>query len=141
VYVINPHNQRQPHSPRETKPIYWVPSSDWCTISHQYITFILISSFITVQWLRLNNNQYKAIILSSNKYDGSTVSSPSLKLHAVSYTDAGQYVCTATNTNGTGLSTDITVVGFTATCGISVYHHTSCELESRLWRGVHVTTL
>ena len=68
-------------------------------------TVTSVLSQTSVQWFRLNNNQYKAIILSSNKYDGSTVSSPSLKLHAVSYTDAGQYVCTATNTNGTGLST------------------------------------
>jgi hypothetical protein len=59
----------------------------------------------SVQWFQLNNNQYKAVILSSNKYNGSTVSSPSLELDAVSNTDAGQYVCTATNTNGTGLST------------------------------------
>ena len=79
-------------------------------------TVTSVLSQTSVQWFRLNNNQYKAIILSSNKYDGSTVSSPSLKLHAVSYTDAGQYVCTATNTNGTGLSTPTLLAVMSVAC-------------------------
>jgi hypothetical protein len=29
------------------------------------------------------------------------------------------------------------VVGFTTTCAISTYHHWSCEVEPRSWRGVH----
>ena len=33
------------------------------------------------------------------------------------------------------------VVGFTITCAISAYHHSSCELESRSWQGVLDTTL
>jgi len=36
---------------------------------------------------------------------------------------------------------DHMVVGFTTTYAISVYHHLSCELESRWWRGVLDTTL
>ena len=36
---------------------------------------------------------------------------------------------------------DRMIVGFTTTCIISVYHHYSCELESRSWRGVLHTTL
>ena len=36
---------------------------------------------------------------------------------------------------------DRMVVGFTTTYAISVYHHKSCEFESRLWRGVLYTTL
>jgi len=31
--------------------------------------------------------------------------------------------------------------GFTTTCVISVYHHSSCEFEPRSWRGVPDTTL
>ena len=33
------------------------------------------------------------------------------------------------------------VVGFTTTCAIKAYHHYSCELKSRSWRGVLATTL
>ena len=36
---------------------------------------------------------------------------------------------------------DRKVVGFTITYAISFYHHWSCELESRSWRGVLDTTL
>jgi hypothetical protein len=36
---------------------------------------------------------------------------------------------------------DRMVVGFTTTCAISAYHHWSCELEPRTWRGVLDTTL
>jgi len=31
---------------------------------------------------------------------------------------------------------DRMVVGFTTTCAISAYHHSSCEFEPRSWRGV-----
>jgi hypothetical protein len=33
------------------------------------------------------------------------------------------------------------VVGFTTTCAIGVYHHESCEFESRSYRGVLDTIL
>ena len=36
---------------------------------------------------------------------------------------------------------DRMVVGFTATCAISAYHHWSCEFESHSWRGVLNTSL
>ena len=36
---------------------------------------------------------------------------------------------------------DRMIFGFTATCAISAYHHLSCALESRWWRGVLDTTL
>ena len=35
---------------------------------------------------------------------------------------------------------DCMVVGFTTTCAISAYRHSSCEFESRSWRGVLDTT-
>ena len=36
---------------------------------------------------------------------------------------------------------DRRAVGFTTTCAINVYHHKSCEFESRSWRGVLDTIL
>ena len=33
------------------------------------------------------------------------------------------------------------VVGFITTCGINACHHSSCEFESRSWRGILETTL
>ena len=36
---------------------------------------------------------------------------------------------------------DRMVVGFTATCAISTYHHWSCEFEPRSWEGVLDMTL
>lgn len=77
---------------------YMLPVTLECTVTS-------VLNQTSVQWFRLNNNQYEAIILSSNKYDGSTVSLPSLSLRHASYADMGKYICTATNTNGTGLST------------------------------------
>ena len=38
-------------------------------------------------------------------------------------------------------SRDRMVVGFTAICAISEYHHSSCELEPRYWRVVLDTKL
>ena len=39
------------------------------------------------------------------------------------------------------LDRDRIVVGFTTTSANSVYHHKSCEFESRSWRSVLDTTL
>jgi hypothetical protein len=36
---------------------------------------------------------------------------------------------------------DRIVVGFITTCAISAYHHESCEVEPRSWRGVLDTPL
>jgi len=36
---------------------------------------------------------------------------------------------------------DRMIVWFTTTCAISVYHHLTCEFESRSWRGVLDTAL
>jgi hypothetical protein len=33
------------------------------------------------------------------------------------------------------------VVGFTITCAVGAYHHQSCDLEPRSWRGLLDTTL
>ena len=42
---------------------------------------------------------------------------------------------------GSSRGRDRTVVGFTTTCAINAYHHSSCEFESCSWRGVLYTTL
>ena len=42
---------------------------------------------------------------------------------------------------GSSRGRDHTVVGFTTTCAINAYHHSSCEFESCSWRGVLYTTL
>ena len=72
--------------------------------------------------------------------------------------DSGVYICIARNNAGTaigqvrlqvsgkcrihfGCHCDRMVVGFTATCAISAYHHGSCDFESRSWSGVHNATL
>ena len=36
---------------------------------------------------------------------------------------------------------DCMAIGFTTTYAISVYHHKTCEFESRSWRGVLDATL
>jgi len=43
--------------------------------------------------------------------------------------------------NKIGRCGDRMVVGFTITYTISANHHSSCEFESRSWRGVLDTTL
>ena len=51
-----------------------------------------------------------------------------------------RFNCTFGNTRGC-CGRDRMVVGFTATCAISAYHHSSCEFEPHSWQGVLDTTL
>jgi hypothetical protein len=69
----------------------------------------------SVQWQKLVNNQYQTIAFNNNnnKYSGSTVNTPSLTLSSSDLNDEGYYICTATNSLGTGQSsqTFLDVIG------------------------------
>ncbi|XP_071159628.1 hemicentin-1-like isoform X21 [Mytilus edulis] len=67
----------------------------------------------TVQWQKLVNNQFQPINFANNKYEGSSVSVPSLTVNSADLNDEGFYICTATNSLGTGQSsqTFLDVIG------------------------------
>ncbi|VDI02517.1 hemicentin, partial [Mytilus galloprovincialis] len=64
-------------------------------------------SVSSVQWNRMINNALDAINVTSNltKYSGATVSTPSLTIYNCDEGDEGYYNCQATNSVGTGTST------------------------------------
>ena len=68
-----------------------------------------------VYWTRINNQQAEEVVQmsNSNKYSGSTVSSPSLVIQNTDLNDIGSYRCYASNSVGTGKSntTQLTVIG------------------------------
>jgi len=61
----------------------------------------------SVRWYKISDGD---IIFRGKKYDGSTVAIPSLTINNVEESDAGSYVCTATNAHGLGESTQINLV-------------------------------
>lgn len=69
----------------------------------------------SVTWLRVLNGVTSSINLGGNvqKYSGSTVNTPSLTITNAVQSDEGYYICQATNTVGTGQSsqTYLDVVG------------------------------
>ncbi|CAG2228315.1 unnamed protein product [Mytilus edulis] len=58
----------------------------------------------TVQWLRSINGSYQPISFHDNKYGGSTVTTPHLTILNTDLNDEGYYICTASNSIGTGKS-------------------------------------
>lgn len=59
----------------------------------------------SVQWQRLVNGQTTTINLGSvGKYSGSSVNTPSLTINNAANSDEGYYICQATNSVGTGQS-------------------------------------
>ena len=67
----------------------------------------------SVQWLRVINGQSQNLNLVQNKHSGSTVNTPSITINSADLSDEGNYICTATNSIGTGQSqqTFLDVVG------------------------------
>ncbi|XP_071166138.1 hemicentin-1-like [Mytilus edulis] len=70
-------------------------------------TVFATPSATSVQWNRITNNVPVAINVASNpnKYSGATVSTPSLTISNSVEGDEGYYTCQATNSVGTGTST------------------------------------
>ena len=64
----------------------------------------------SVNWTKLIDGNDISINFINGKYGGSTVDVPSLTIYNVEESDAGSYVCTATNENGVGNSTQINLV-------------------------------
>ncbi|XP_070202021.1 hemicentin-1-like isoform X2 [Littorina saxatilis] len=60
-----------------------------------------------VQWTK--NSQPLDVINSGGKYAGSTTTNATLTINSLTREDAGTYVCTATNTMGTGSSQAVTL--------------------------------
>lgn len=58
----------------------------------------------SVQWKKQVNNQFVDIVFANNKYSGSVVNNPSLTVNSADLNDEGYYICTATNSLGTGQS-------------------------------------
>ena len=67
----------------------------------------------SVYWRKIVNGVSTDININNNKYGGSTVTSPSLIISNAEISDEGFYVCYATNSVGTGQSsqTFLDVIG------------------------------
>ncbi|KAK3107564.1 hypothetical protein FSP39_017383 [Pinctada imbricata] len=67
-------------------------------------------SALSVTWKKTINSVTTDIVInsqSSGKYGGSTVTSPSLVIYSADLSDEASYVCTASNTVGTGSSSQV----------------------------------
>ena len=65
----------------------------------------------SVQWLK----NFQIIATDNHTYIGGTLASPSLRINDVRYEDEGNYICTATNSVGTGRSSAIMLQVFCKT--------------------------
>ena len=65
----------------------------------------------SVTWKKIVGGSSNDIFVanSGGKYEGSSVSSPSLVINNAAFSDQGTYVCHATNSVGTGQSTQVVV--------------------------------
>lgn len=77
-----------------------------CTISGNPV-------YTTVYWKKIVDGESTDIEINNNKYGGATVNSPSLIIYNAESSDKGFYICYATNSVGTGQSsqTFLDVVG------------------------------
>ena len=64
----------------------------------------------SVVWKRSINGVESSVTTDGDKYTGSTPTNPSLTLRVADTTDAGTYVCSATNVVGTYKSGDIVLL-------------------------------
>ncbi|XP_060079143.1 hemicentin-1-like [Ylistrum balloti] len=96
-----------------TLPIVTISQSTYSVITGQSITLGCVVSatptHTSVSWQRVVNGQSQAIDVSSSKYAGSTVTSPSLIIFNAAESDEGVYICLASNVVGTGQSTSTTL--------------------------------
>lgn len=60
-----------------------------------------------VLWTR---NGVKVPVLSSSKYNGSTIGVPALIIHRTTENDAGTYICSVSNSIGTGYSKPLQLI-------------------------------
>lgn len=82
-------------------------SAHQVTIGHLLTLICDISANPTqtsVQWLKSVNGSYQTISFPNNKYGGSTVTTPHLTILNTDLNDEGYYICTASNSIGTGKS-------------------------------------
>lgn len=60
----------------------------------------------TVQWKKIVD-EYQSIIVPNDTYSGSTLSTPALTIFNADLGDEGYYICTASNSLGTGQSVQV----------------------------------
>ncbi|CAG2191314.1 unnamed protein product [Mytilus edulis] len=86
-------------------PVVQIPGSTHQVNIGHLITLscdIIATLQTTVQWLRSINGSYQPISFHDNKYGGSTVTTPHLTILNTDLNDEGYYICTASNSIGTG---------------------------------------
>ncbi|XP_021352861.1 hemicentin-1-like isoform X2 [Mizuhopecten yessoensis] len=90
-----------------------------------------VSSTTTVTnvfWQRTINGQTSTITIDGVNYSGATTGSPSLNIITASTSDSGTYICSATNSAGTGSdATQLTVSGAIPSVDIPLTSYTTTE--------------
>ncbi|XP_052106699.1 hemicentin-1-like [Mytilus californianus] len=117
-YTCNAHNSVGTGSSSQTflgvlgsVPVVTILSTSYSVNVGNFITLqcIVIANptATSVTWQRYINNVATDISMSSGRYGGSSVSSPSLVISNTAISDEGFYICTATNSVGSGQSPQI----------------------------------
>ncbi|VDH97621.1 Hypothetical predicted protein [Mytilus galloprovincialis] len=74
----------------------------------------------SVFWQKVTGGNTETIYIHGGKYNGSSISNPSLNISDVEFSDAGTYYCYARNSVGTGSSTQV-VLAVSGSCSDDQY--------------------
>ncbi|OWF35465.1 Hemicentin-1 [Mizuhopecten yessoensis] len=107
-------------------PTVTVPSATYSTVSGSSVTLMCVVAASppadSVLWKKIKNTVSSDIDVSLAAFTGGTVGNPSLTIVTATSAEMADYICTATNSVGTGESgrTTLTVTGAVPTVSIAV---------------------
>ncbi|XP_033747841.1 uncharacterized protein LOC117332886 [Pecten maximus] len=107
-FEITPHN-----APEDGIPFVNISHAKFVVLVGKTViiqTYVIASPKATsIEWFKIEDDNHIPIEIDNKIYFGGSVLSPTLIIRETNIDDQGQYMCTATNSNGTG-SGNITVL-------------------------------